>query len=29
MTLLRDELLAAVHRTGRPAPALDSVLAPR
>jgi 2-dehydropantoate 2-reductase len=29
MTLLRDELLAAVHRTGRPAPDLDSLLAPR
>ncbi len=29
MTLLRDELIAAVHRTGRPAPELDSLLAPR
>jgi 2-dehydropantoate 2-reductase len=29
MTLLRDELLGAVHGTGRPAPELDSLLAPR
>lgn len=29
MTLLRDELLAAVHRTGRPAPDLDTLLAAR
>jgi 2-dehydropantoate 2-reductase len=29
MTLLGDELLAAVHRTGRPAPDLDSLLARR
>jgi 2-dehydropantoate 2-reductase len=29
MTLLRDELLAAVQGTGRPAPELDSLLAPR
>jgi 2-dehydropantoate 2-reductase len=29
MTLLRGELLAAVHRTGRPAPELDSLLVPR
>lgn len=28
MTLLRDELVAAVHRTGRPAPDLDTLLNP-
>lgn len=28
MTLLRDELIAAVHRTGRPAPDLDTLLTP-
>ena len=28
MTLLRDELLAAVRRTGRPAPDLDTLLSP-
>jgi 2-dehydropantoate 2-reductase len=29
MTFLRDELLAAVHRTGRPVPELDNLLASR